>query len=202
MTRLRLPAPHSSRPAARATCLAVAAVTVSALVTACGAGNNAPTSQRYNVADGLQASEGAIRVLNALVVAGKTGDGTLSLTIVNSDPTQQIALQGIEVGKAAAVLAGSDGNIGPRQTLSIGPTMKVQGGVPAGTVTAGSYVPLVLHFTGATATVTMNAAVVPADSYYASLSPAPAATPTAAEVDPSAIVESGTPIEPSDAPSS
>jgi hypothetical protein len=54
------------------------------LATGCAAGNDAQTLQAYAPGDGVMATSGSVRVLNALVVAAASGGtGVVSLTIVN-----------------------------------------------------------------------------------------------------------------------
>jgi copper(I)-binding protein len=88
--------------------------TISALVlatslTACGAGQNAPTRLIKQVTDGVEATiteNGSnIKIVNMLLVATETGDAVLVGTIVNQG-AEEDRLLGIAVGGSQATITG------------------------------------------------------------------------------------------------
>ena len=143
-------------------------------LTGCGAGQNAVTLRPYAAADGLQAEKGNIRVINALVVTGKDGTGALSLSIANLGNAGSAGLRGIDVAGKAAKLSGGAGAIGPGEVLGVGTGSSIGVALAGGGLKAGTYVPLVLHFDGALGDLAMNATVVAADYYYATVGPSAA----------------------------
>ena len=66
--------------------IAGAAVVVAVLVlSSCGARFGAQTDQVYNPAVGVDDRSGSVDVINALVVSGADGSGTVVATLVNND---------------------------------------------------------------------------------------------------------------------
>lgn len=157
---------------------ASALLTLTALgaLTGCGAGQDAVTLQPYAAADGIQAQQGDVRVINALIVTSKEGTGALSLTIANMGTTGTVTLRGIDVAGKPATLSGASGDIAPSKVLRIGTDGPVRVALAAGGLKAGTYVPVVLHFAGALGDLAMQATAVPAESYYATVGPSVAPT--------------------------
>ena len=76
--------------------IAVAAVVVAApAMSACGVTFGAQTDQVYNAAVGVDNRDGSVDVLNALIVCGVDGSGTVVAGLVNNDETNPDALTGI-----------------------------------------------------------------------------------------------------------
>lgn len=74
----------------------IAALALLLLVPVLGAcGFNAQTDQDYQPADGVHNRTGSVDVLNALVVSGEKGSGTLVATLVNKDQSKDDALVGV-----------------------------------------------------------------------------------------------------------
>ena len=66
--------------------LAVAALVLTApVLSSCGVGFGAQTDQVYNPAAGVDVHSGSVDVLNALIVSGTDGSGTVIATLVNND---------------------------------------------------------------------------------------------------------------------
>ena len=85
------------------------AASLALTLTACGAGQDAPTRMIRQVTDGVELSvkdNGVdIKILNLLLVSTSTGDAVVVGTIVNSGTTED-KLLGIAVGTNQAVLTG------------------------------------------------------------------------------------------------
>jgi hypothetical protein len=101
--------------------IAAAAVVLAApVLSSCATGNfDAQTDQPYNPAVGVDARDGSVDVLNALIVSGSNGSGTLVSTLVNNDESKPDSLQ-----KVAG--SGKDGAL--KVTLG-GPTSLPAGGM-------------------------------------------------------------------------
>ena len=76
--------------------IAVAAALVAATVmSSCGVNFDAQTDQVYNPAVGVNDRGGSVDVLNALVVSGSAGSGTIVATLVNNDQDDSDSLRGV-----------------------------------------------------------------------------------------------------------
>lgn len=76
--------------------IAVAAALVAApTMSSCGVNFDAQTDQVYNPAVGVNDRGGAVDVLNALVVSGSAGSGTVVATLVNNDQQRADSLRGV-----------------------------------------------------------------------------------------------------------
>jgi hypothetical protein len=73
----------------------VALVLAVPVVSSCGVGFNEQTDQVYNPAAGVDDRSGSVNVLNALVVSGTDGSGTVIASLVNEDQTHSDTLQGV-----------------------------------------------------------------------------------------------------------
>lgn len=140
---------------------AFAALLLAPLLAACGF--SAQTDQVYQPATGVSNRDGQVDVLNALIVSGGAGSGTLSTTLVNKDQTTGDQLTGvtgenangsqanpIDVPAAGAVNLSTDGAVSITGTA----------------VTAGSFVKLTLNFASGQST-TVTVPVVRNDGDYA-----------------------------------
>lgn len=162
----------------RRTIAAAAVLLTAPALSACGF--NEPTDQIYTPAVGVNERGGSVDVLNAVIVSGAEGSGTLVTSLVNNDLENDDAL--VEVAGS-----GNDANI------------TVQGGgsidIPAGElvqvaeegditfegeqVQAGFFVELTFRFEGAQA-VTLKAPVVEREGPYAEI-PVPSVAPATEE---------------------
>ena len=76
--------------------IAVAAALLAApVMSSCGVNFGAQTDQVYNPAVGVNDRGGAVDVLNALVVSGKAGSGTVVATLVNNDQQHADSLKNV-----------------------------------------------------------------------------------------------------------
>lgn len=65
-------------------------------LTSCGVNFNAQTDQVYNPGAGTNDRESTVDVLNALVVSGEDGSGTVVATLVNNDTAEDDTLIAVE----------------------------------------------------------------------------------------------------------
>jgi len=175
--------------------LAAAALVLAAPVLAsCGGNFNQQTNQVYNPAEGVDERSGAVDVLNALIVSGTNGSGTVVTTFVNNNQNTDDRLKSV---------AGS----GPDASLKVtpgGPTTIPAGGllnladkgrifVEGERVKAGYFVELTFTFDRGQAITVEVPVVNAAEPEYADV-PQPSTSP--------AGIESTTPSEaPSESPS-
>jgi hypothetical protein len=76
--------------------LAIAAVLLAAPgISACSRGFSEQTDQVYNPAAGVDDRSGTVYVLNALIVSGTNGSGTIVASLVNTDQEQDDTLTGV-----------------------------------------------------------------------------------------------------------
>lgn len=164
-----------SRTSRRALSGAVAALALT-LTAGCSAGFDATSVQPYAPSDGILADQGDIRVLNALVVSSDAGRaGVVSMTVANrgragdriteiSTPDATVSVDTpVELPAGGAVTFGAPD--GPTATLT------------DVTKLPGETITLKLSFAG-TQPVTLRTVVVPAEGYYASLTPEPTVAPS------------------------
>jgi hypothetical protein len=76
--------------------IAVAAALVAApVMSSCGVNFGAQTDQVYNPAVGVNDHSGSVDVLNALIVSGSPGSGTVVATLVNNSQLRSDSLKGV-----------------------------------------------------------------------------------------------------------
>ncbi|MGA8211589.1 MAG: hypothetical protein WB441_00045 [Nocardioidaceae bacterium] len=147
----------------RSLATAVLLLAVPAL-SSCGVNFDAQTEQVYNPAVGVNDQSGVVDVLNALVVSGSSGSGTLVATLVNGDGTQPDALRsvagaredsGVQVTVPGTTAIPAGGLVNLAETPS-------QITVRSPKVVPGFYVRVTFTFDRAGA-VTLNVPVVSAD---------------------------------------
>ena len=133
----------------RRTITTISALLIATSLTACGAGQNAATRNITKVTDGAELAitqnGSAIKIVNLLLVATKTGDAVVVGTIINQG-VETDQLLGIAVGGSTAVITGDT-------TLAQGAPLRFEGesanvkAVFAGvTPVAGRHVKLSLGF--------------------------------------------------------
>ena len=85
--------------------IAVAAVVAAAapVMSSCGVNFGAQTDQVYNAARGVDNRDGSVYVLNALIVSGVDGSGTVVAGLVNENQNKPVHLTGITGGGANPV---------------------------------------------------------------------------------------------------
>jgi len=152
-----------------------AVVTATALLGGCSAGFDATSTKPYAPADGVIASSGDLRVLNALVVVAEGGDeGLVSMTVVNRG-TQDDRVTGITTPSGSVAVDG-DTRLPAGGSLTFGAagtTATVSGLAKA----PGQAIELRVAFARAEP-VLLRTVVVPAVGEYATLTPSPSPTPT------------------------
>ena len=107
-----------------------------------GCGFNAPTDQVYNPAVGVNDQEGEVDTLNAVIVSGEDGSGTLVVTLANNNQDADDALAGI-TGADVEV------EVGGETTIPAGGLVVLDDGslsVTGEPVTPGAFVPLTFEF--------------------------------------------------------
>ncbi len=169
---------------------AAAALLVAApLLVSCGFGEQ--TDQVYNAATGVDDRSGQVDVLNAMIVSGSDGSGTVVAGLVNKDVQHADRLTGISGGQGATTQgpsgAGTTVPAGGMVSLSDSGDWSVSG--PA--VKAGLFATLTFSFQRAQS-VTLDVPVVSASDPTFSRVPLPGASSSAAS--PSAS-PSATPTE-------
>lgn len=165
------------RTRTRAVTALVAVLAATSVLTGCAAGLDAQTAKPYSPGDGVLATSGDVRVLNALVVAadGST-TGLVSAGVANTG-TSDDRLSGITSPQGAVALSGdttipAGGAISLGNGGSGGPTATVSGL----TVKPGDEVVLRLMFSRAEP-ITVRTLVHPTDGYYATFTPSAVPSP-------------------------
>jgi copper(I)-binding protein len=165
---------QSSRRLRTLTVLA-AAVTATAVLGGCAAGFDATSTKPYAPADGVIASSGDLRVLNALVVGAEgANDGLVSMTVVNGG-IRDDRVTGITTPSGSVTVSGDD-QVPAGGSLTFGAT-GTTATVSGLDKAAGQEVALKVSFSRAEP-VTLRTVVVAADEDYASLTPSPSPSPT------------------------
>jgi hypothetical protein len=152
---------------------AKASVVVTAAVLALGlssCGFNAPTDQIYNPPIGVNETGGNVDVLNAVIVSGSNGSGSLIATLVNENPKRDDTLTNI-TGAASDQVTVSPPS---RTTIPAGGLLNLAdaGGasVTGGAVKAGAFVRLTLSFQHGQS-VEIDVPVYPPTGPFANVSP-------------------------------
>lgn len=146
------------RSIAKAT-VVIAAAALPLALSSCGRGFDNPTDQVYNPAVGVSDQDSDVDVLNAVIVSGSDGSGTLVATLVNNDQENDDKLTGISGGgdDQAQVTPPGETAIKAGSLLSL----VDEGGakVVGDSVKAGAFVTLTFSFERAE-TVTLDVPVV------------------------------------------
>jgi copper(I)-binding protein len=151
----------------RARVAAVAAVLASPLLSSCGFGFGAQTNQPYNPATGVNDRSGMVNVLNAMVVSGSQGSGTVVAALVNQNQNRPDRLTGLTGAKNDQ---GVTGKINGRVTIPPGGAYQLATSgnvtVTGSSIRAGYFVNLTFNFKNA-ASVTVDVPVVEHTGDYA-----------------------------------
>lgn len=150
--------------------IAVAAVLIAApVVSSCGVNFGEQTDQVYNPSVGTDNRSGQVDVLNALIVSGTNGKGTVVAGLVNENQTRADQLTGI-TGEGRD--AGSQITIGGPTVIPPGGLLNLAsiGGVQihGGQVVPGNFVTLTFQFAHAQS-ATLELPVVPHSGDYANV---------------------------------
>lgn len=151
--------------------LGLLAATAVASLSGCGAGARAQSVQPYAPADGVLATSGSIRVLNALVVEAEgSSRGVVSLTIVNRG-TRDDRLRGLTSDDGTVDLTG-DRTLRAEGSVRFGAATSPSATIDGMTRAPGQEITLVLTFARA-GPVRLHTVVVPATGPYAQVTPGP-----------------------------
>lgn len=152
---------------------AVAALVLTPALTSCGF--NEPTDQVYTPAVGVNDRSGSVDVLNAVVVSGADGSGTLLATLVNNDSSAD-SLSGIA---GAGENQGLSVDLGSPIEVPGGQSVRVSESTPVSVegegVDAGRFVSLTFTFERGEQ-VTLEMPVVARRGTYADI-PVPSVAP-------------------------
>jgi hypothetical protein len=147
------------RSIAKAT-VVTAAAALSLGLSSCGRGFDNPTDQVYNPGVGVNNQDSSVDVLNAVIVSGSDGSGTLVATLVNNDLKNDDKLTGISAGgnDQAQVTPPSQTTVKAGSLLSL----VDEGGakIEGDSVKAGAFVTLTFSFERGES-VTLDVPVVP-----------------------------------------
>lgn len=143
--------------------LVVAALALPVLA-ACSTNFKAPTDQDYIPADGISDRSGDVYVINALIVTGFDGSGTLVTNLVNTVNSND-RLSSVTVdGQAAEIAATADTEIPALGSLSLPDQAQVS--ASGANLKPGHYVDVSFVFANAEA-ITVNIPVVRNEGDYA-----------------------------------
>ncbi|NUR05631.1 MAG: hypothetical protein HOQ22_04505 [Nocardioidaceae bacterium] len=99
--------------------IAAAAVVLAApVLSSCGVNFGAQTDQVYNPSVGVDDRSGQVDVLNALIVSGDDGSGTVVASLVNNNQEQPDTLRGVG-GQGLTVQPGGSTTIPPGGLLNL-----------------------------------------------------------------------------------
>jgi hypothetical protein len=156
--------------------IAVTAIVLAPVLFSCGF--NQPTDRVYTPGVGVNERDGEVDVLNALVVTGAPGSGSLVATLSNnldeSDALVRVAGSGED--SALRVDLGGPLEVRPGGSLSVSDEAEVP--VEGEAIKAGAFVELTFTFENA-GTAKLQVPVVPRRGPYADI-PVPSVAPTTA----------------------
>lgn len=165
-------------------------------MSSCGVGFGAQTDQIYNPSAGTDDRSGAVDVLNALIVSGHDGSGTVVATLVNNNQTRADRLTGISgtgSNSDVQVKAGGPTTIPANGLVNLADQGSIS--ITGKNVVPGRFIDLTFSFQhGASATLS-TLVVSAADPQYSGVPlPTPAgSTSTPASATPSGVASpSGT----------
>ena len=134
------------------------------LLSSCGVNFGAQTDQVYNPSAGVDNRSGSVDLLNALVVSGSSGSGTVIGTLVDNDQVNADTLRGVAGGGRDAslkVTPGGSTTIPARGLLNLATQGRIS--VTGSRVVPGNVVELTFSFDRGKA-ITVKAPVVNADN--------------------------------------
>ncbi len=161
-------------PRSRRALLAATAAVASAgaLLAGCSTGFSATSAEPYAPSDGLQATSGDLKVLNALVVSAETGsDGLVSATIANQGDSDD-RLTDITSPDGTVTLTGSD-QLPAGGTVTLGSGTDTEASISGLSKDPGETIRIKFTF-GRAEPVTLDTVVVDATGDYADLTPSAA----------------------------
>ncbi len=146
----------------------IALLIISAVVTGCGAGQNAATRNFKQVTDGVEAQSAEIRLRNVLIVKTDTNDAVLVGTLVSwSDEPD--AITAISINNIPATLsAGSFELVKNKPVIFVGDSANADAYIPGLNKVAGERIPITFNFATA-APVTVDALILKSEGFYKDL---------------------------------
>lgn len=129
-------------------------------LSACGVSFGAPTDQVYNPSVGVDDQSGEVYVLNALIVSGSDGSGTVVASLANTDQQTADTLKGVSgAGKDASltVKLGGDTTIPAGGLLNLATQSEIT--ARGKRIVAGNFVEITFSFDRAEA-ITVDVPVV------------------------------------------
>ena len=149
----------------------IAGVAAAALLAGCSAGFDATSTAPYAPSDGILANSGDLRVQNALVVASDAvSSGVVSMTIANRGERDD-RLTGLTSPDGTVDLTG-DGILPAGTAVQFGSDTDPSATISELTALPGETITLRLTF-ARSEPLQIDTVVVPADGYYASITPGP-----------------------------
>jgi hypothetical protein len=170
----RRPDQASSRTLTASTAAAV--LTAAALLSGCSAGFDATSVKPYAPSDGIMADTGHLRIINTLVVAGSSFSSGVIIASIANRGSKADELIGITSPDGTVDLTG-DGTVQPGTAVHLGAGTDPSATLSSLTSLPGETITLHLRFRRSDP-VTIRTVVVPASGPYASITPAPTASPT------------------------
>lgn len=177
----RSAAPRSRTSRRRPRCLLLGTALLLPVLSACGTGFQAQTSQIYQPGPGISVRSGDVYAVNMLVVSDGAGDGTLVGALINQAQAPD-TLEGVELTNRAGrpvstTIIGGTVALPSQRAVQLADTGDVR---VQGTVTSGAYYTVTLTFRNAEPVTTMIPVVSQSSEYDAvPLGPVPTeATPT------------------------
>jgi hypothetical protein len=157
--------------------IAVAALALAPVLSSCGF--NEPTDRVYTPGVGVNERDGQVDVLNALVVSGADGSGSLVATLSNNNSAEPDALvQVAGSGEDAAVRVTLDGPVEVSQGGSVSLSDETEISVEGEPVKPGAFIELTFTFEQGEP-VTVQLPVVSRRGTYSDI-PVPSVAPTTA----------------------
>jgi hypothetical protein len=141
---------------------------IATLLTGCGSGKTAATTQIKQVTDGVEGQADRIKIRNLLVVKQDDGAGVLVGTLVNwADESDSITAISIE-GQDAVVTAKTLELVKNKPVIFVGDSANADAAIAQLNDVIGHRVPVVIKFAKASP-VTLDALIVQADGIYADI---------------------------------
>ncbi len=175
---------HGARRPHRLIVLAIAALIP--VLAGCEAGNNAPTTQWHQPTAGAGTTVGDIAIRNVFVLGAVPGgqlaagqSAGLFLAVVNGASPDRLLSASAPGAARSVTLPGGTISLSDNQAVFLtGPEPKVILNHLTRPLSGSTYIRLIMTFQNA-GSVTLLVPVLPRVSYYATLSPAPTASPVA-----------------------
>ena len=141
---------------------------IATLLTGCGSGKTAATTQIKQVTDGVEGQSDLIKIRNLLIVKQEDGAGVLVGTLINwADESDAITSINIE-GQEAVISAKSLDLVKNAPVIFVGDSANADASVAQLNDVIGHRIPVVIKFAKASP-VTLDALIVQADGIYADI---------------------------------